>query len=143
MDGLGVYYNWIRGFDFDKMIKNFYKLSEITDVKSSYFNYTISAFNFHRVPDFLDFFIKEKRKHSKLRRLSFSIAHPDYINFRVFDKNIRTKVKNNIQNKIKKLDIKYDGLDGLSAFFQELSLEKLDIKSVSKFKNWLSFCNKL
>ena len=58
-------------------------------------------------------------------------------------KNIRAKVKNNIQNKIKKLDIKDNDLDGLSVFFQELSLEKLDIKSVSKFKNWLSFCNKL
>ena len=93
VDGLGAYYNWIRGFDFDEMIKNFYKLSKITDVKSSYFNYTISAFNFHRVPDFLDFFIKEKRKNSKLRRLSFSIAHADYINFRVFDKKYSRKSK--------------------------------------------------
>ena len=143
VDGLNTYYDWIRGFDFSKMMKNFEKMHTISSLRHSYFNYTVSAFNFHRAPDFIRFFMEQKKRFSRLRRLSFSIAHQSYLNFRVFNKEVRNKVKQDIQSAVKELDIKEDLLDGWTALGQELSMDSLDDSAVQKFKKWLSFCNSI
>ena len=143
VDGLKNYYNWIRGFDFDKMMRNFKKLHTTKNLKYSYFNYTVSAFNFHRVPDFIDFFMEEKKKYPRLRRLSFSIAHQSYLSFRVFSKEVRNEIKQKLQETVKSLNVDEDFLDGYKALLQELSMEKLNKTAVQNFYKWLSFCNSM
>ncbi|MCZ0933178.1 MAG: twitch domain-containing radical SAM protein [Oligoflexia bacterium] len=142
-DGLKSHYDWIRGFDFYKMLENFEQLNAIKNLKHSYFNYTVSAFNFHRVSDFIKFFMDKKKRFHKLRRLSFGIAHESHLNFRVFSQDTRKKYIRQIEETVKELNVKEDFLDGYTALLQELSLDKLSESSVQKFQKWLSFCNSM
>lgn len=142
-DGMGANYNWIRGFDFYKMIRNFDQLNAIKNLKQSYFNYTVSAFNFHKVSEFIEFFMKKKKKNNKLRLLSFSVAHENYLNFRVFSQEIRKKYIHQIKDTVKKLKVEENFLGGYTPLLQELSMEQLNESSVQKFHKWLSFCNSL
>ena len=143
VDGLKDHYNWIRGFDFYKMMRNFEKLHTIKNLKHSYFNYTVSAFNFYRVSDFIRFFIQQKKKFNSLRRLSFSIAHESYLNFRVFSRDIREKIRQEIRKTVEELNIEEDFLDGYTALLQELSMNQLDDSAIQNFHKWLSFCNSM
>ena len=143
VDALGTHYSWIRGFDFEKMLENFKKLEALKNIKHSYFNYTVNAFNFHRVSEFIEFFITQKKENKKLRRLSFSIAHEKYLNFRVFHQDIRKRFLKQIEQMAHKLKVKEDFLDGYTSVLQELSLPVLDKDSFQNFRKWLSFCNSL
>ena len=143
VDGLKAHYNWIRGFNFSKMMKNFEQLNTVKSLKHSYFNYTVSAFNFHRIPDFIEFFMEEKKKYPKLRRLSFTIAHQSYLNFRVFNREAREEIKQKIQETVKDLNVEEDFLDSYTALLQELSMEKLNESAIQNFQKWLSFCNSM
>ena len=143
VDGLGNHYNWIRGFDFNEIVRNFEQLDVIKNLRHSYFTYTVSAFNFHRVSEFIEFFIEKKEQNHKLRRLSFSIAHENYLNCRVFSQKVRKKCVQQIQETVRRLKVKKDFLDGYTPLLQELSMEQLDESSAQKFQKWLSFCNSL
>ena len=141
VDGLGNHYKWIRGFSFDRVMKNFGNLKQIKNLKHTYFHYTVSAFNFHRLPEMIEFVIKKRNIFDKFRRLTFGVAHSRHFNFRVFHQTARAHTIRQIKKTVKTLNIESDCFDGLAPLLKELSLEKLDTVAINQFKKWLLFCN--
>ena len=144
IDGLHDHYKYIRGFDFNKVMGNFEKLIQIKSLKHTYFHYTASAFNFHRIFEFIEFIEKKRQRFIKLKKLSFGVAHAKYLNFRVFHQSARHQIIEKIEKTVKKLNIQEDFFDGYdNILLKELSLSKLGIDAVNQFKSWLSFCNNM
>lgn len=143
IDGLDDHYEWIRGFSFDKIMKNFNHLHKLKNLKHSYIQYTTSAFNFHRIPEMIEFVIKQKKDFPLFKNLAFSVAHEKFLNFRVFHQKARMEIIQYIQKTVASHNISDSFFDGYQPLLKELSMEKLNEKSVTQFKSWLKFCNSM
>ncbi len=143
IDGLGRHYEWIRGYSFHKIIANLDKLKSLSGLRYVYLHYTASAYNFHRIADFIQFAFNTGKTMSHLRKTTFGVAHQEYNSFRVFSKKERLNCVNDIEKLVKKLKINNNFFDGYGPLISELKNDKLNIKAVDKFKKWLAFCNDL
>ena len=143
IDGLGGHYEWIRGYSFEKVMDNLNKLNSLEDLRYVYLHYTASAYNFHRIGDFIEFAFHKKKTVNKLRRTTFGVAHQEYNSFRVFSKEERLNCVKKIEKVVEKLKIEDCFFDGYKSLIMELKNDKLGHGAVKKFKKWLAFCNTL
>lgn len=143
VDGLGDGFKWLRGFNFNRFLDNFEATKEIKNLKNTYVHYTVSAYNFHRVAEFIEFIVTKDIWFKDLRKLTFGVAHQNHNTFLAFSKECRLKVIDEIQSVVNRLGVDLKFFDGYEPLIQELSGEKLGIESVAQFKEWLAFCNKM
>jgi MoaA/NifB/PqqE/SkfB family radical SAM enzyme len=79
IDGWEEVFRWIRGADFDRVIKHFAEVQESELVKSISIDFTLSAYNCFHLPEFFEELIKLKSRSPKLERVPvFQWVQQDY-----------------------------------------------------------------
>jgi len=149
IDGIGSIYNWIRGFDWNEIDKNFKTLIKLENIKSIDVNVTVSLWNIHLLADMVKHF-SQFRPASKKYFMSFHIVYEPWMHCSLSD----DKLKNYFTNTIKPLmeqwtfdKEKHMGFEQTDLDHVETHLYSNDLKygtrieNITLAKEWINWLN--
>ena len=140
IDGIGKVYNWIRGFDFKKVDKNFQTLASLPNIKKLSINYTTTIYNIENMFDTMHHFKKYQSEAFHKKRITFSIANEPYFHIKL----LSNKNKKNILAKIESKQYPFIMHDeDYNAFKKLLDINHKgwptpDVNSFIKYTKWMN-----
>ena len=99
IDGIGKVYNWIRGFDFEKIDKNFQMLSNLSNIKKLAINYTTNIYNIENIFDTMSHFKKYQNNIFLNNGITFSTVSEPYLHIKLLPNDSKKEILTKIESK--------------------------------------------
>lgn len=141
IDGLGTYFDWIRGGSYSKVMEHFELVCQASYVRSMSVDFTLSAFNCFHLPEFFSFISELHEKFPKFRECPvFQWVQQPYASPLALDLESRIQVRSLIEpifKKKPKLFLNHENL------LQVLTQPQLDREKRSQTIRWHDYLNDL
>ncbi len=94
IDGINETYEWIRGYDWNKIADNYNRLSKL---KTKQFgpNVSVSMYNLHQLADMVNYF-NQFKPNTQEYTIAFGIVHEPWMNCNLLEHDDKDKFLNNI-----------------------------------------------
>lgn len=141
LDGWGEVGDWIRGTDFNQVLKNFRTVADYHSVNEITIDFTFSLFNCFHLAEFFEEVIKLSRETPKLRECAvFQWAQQHYVSPLTLSLESRLDVKDEVAKvfaKAPELFLNYENL------LKVLELPRLNDIAVKSARNWVEYMEKV
>lgn len=139
LDGWGRVGDWIRGTDFDQVLKNFKTVANYPSVQEITVDFTFSLYNCFHLPEFFENILALKNETAKFKECAvFQWVQQFYASPLSLTLESRVKIKeqvSNIFNKDPALFLNYENL------LKILELPRLPENSIDTARKWTDFMN--
>lgn len=139
LDGWGKVGDWIRGTNFDQVLKNFRTVANHPSVQEITVDFTFSLYNCFHLPDFFENILLLKKETSKFKECAvFQWVQQYYASPLALTLESRMRVKERVSvifNKDPALFLNYENL------LKVLELPRLSESSIETARKWADFMN--
>lgn len=139
LDGWGKTGDWIRGTDFNQVLKNFKTVAQYPSVQEITVDFTFSLYNCFHLPEFFEKILELKNETSKFRECAvFQWVQQFYASPLALSLESRLRIKEQVSlifNKDPALFLNYENL------LKVLELPRLPESAVKTARQWAKFMN--
>tara|TARA_B100001113_G_scaffold349760_1_gene345697 strand:+ start:4680 stop:5822 length:1143 start_codon:yes stop_codon:yes gene_type:complete len=148
IDGIGSIYNWIRGFDWNEVDKNFKTLMQLGNVSIDV-NVTVSLWNIHLLADMIKHF-SQFRPASKRYFMSFHVVYEPWMHCSLSDDELKNHFLNDIKpemeqwtfDKHRHMGFHQSDIDNLERHIQSSDLRYGTRQEMTTLaKEWITWLN--
>lgn len=145
IDARGKLYEWIRGYNFNKLMSNISRFSKINSIKEINITHTLSVYNIWEVNNFIDWFLSIKKNslyNNKIRSLSLAQnARQKHVSVRNILFSERDREAEKIRKKIKSIDT--NALWGAQNILASLAEPEYSLENKKNFIAWTDKMNQI